>query len=467
VDHRSGLDLHLDLTSELTGAAGGVGRALETALREAVRSGRLAAGTRLPGSRNLAADLGLSRGTVVQVYTQLTAEGWLIGTAGSGTRVADVPTAPPAEDTTRRAPSVPRPVLDLRPGRPDLSAFPRTAWASSVRRATAAMDAPAFDYGEPAGVPVLRAAIADYLCRTRGVRTTAESVVITPGYGPGLVLLGRTLRGLGVQGVAVEDPCLAIHRDLLRAAGVRTDPLPVDAYGADPAGLTSAVGAVVLTPAHQHPSGAVLSPGRRTAFAEWARRHGGFLVEDDYDGEFRYDRQPVGALQALAPDHVVFGGTTSKALGPGMRIGWLVVPPALRGPLLTMIAETATAVPVIDQFALADLIERGDYDRHIRRLRLVYRRRREQLARRLAPATLRGVAAGLHALLPVDSAARERRLVAAASRAGLLVQGLHVNDYWHEPDEDRPAALVLGYATPPPHAWRPSIDVLSGVLLAT
>ncbi len=472
---RGGLDLHLDLRPDETRAARGVGPALEAALREAVRSGRLAAGARLPGSRVLAVDLGLSRGTVVQVYAQLTAEGWLIGVPGSCTRVADLHAGTTRASAPRDGMAAPPDVtardrwpVDLRPGRPDLGSFPRTAWASSVRRAVSAADPAAFDYGDPAGEPALRTAVAGYVSRTRGARVAPESVVITPGFAGALALLARMFQRLGVRRAAIEDPCLERHRRLLRGAGLVTDPLHVDADGADPAGLRDDAGAVLLTPAHQHPRGVVLAPRRRTAFVEWARRTGGYVIEDDYDGEFRYDRQPLGALQALAPDHVVLGGTTGKALAPGMRIGWLVLPAALRAPLLDMVEETAAAVPVIDQLALADLITRGDYDRHVRRLRADYRRRRAELAARLATVTatpLDGVAAGLHALLPVGSAERERRLVAAGERAGLRLHGLRTSGLWHTA-RDAPAALVIGYATPPRHAWRHALDRLTALIEA-
>ncbi|GAA4493770.1 PLP-dependent aminotransferase family protein [Actinoallomurus oryzae] len=510
----SGLDLHLDL--RLEPAEGGVGRALERALREAVGSGRLPAGTRLPGSRGLAADLGLSRGTVVQVYTQLIAEGWLTGTPGSGTRVAGLPAGPgeppagrrpwprarlgvrdasgaggrspggrdaldhggpgagsPPDDQVRpgtvlggHEPMPHQGWADLRPGRPDLSSFPRALWAASVRRAAAAADPGLFDYGELAGVPALRAAVAGYVSRTRGVRVTARTVVVTAGFSHGLALLARTFARLGVRRAGIEDPCLARHRRLLEVAGLETVPLAVDADGADPAALDGGVGAVLLTPAHQHPRGAVLAPGRRTAFVDWARRNGAYVIEDDYDGEFRYDQRPVGALQALAPDRVVYGGTTSKALAPGTRIGWLVVPEELRGPLLDTIEHTAATVPVIDQLALADLIGRGDYDRHIRRLRLAYRRRRTELAERLAavtPTPLEGISAGLHALLPVASVERERALVTAGVRAGVLTHGLQSSDEWHT-TETRTAALILGYATSPPHAWHRTLDLLTELI---
>ena len=219
----------------------------------------------------------------------------------------------------------------------------------------------------------------------------------------------------------------------------------------------------MLTPAHQYPRGVVLGARNRSAFVDWARREDGFIVEDDYDGEFRYDQQPVGAMQALAPDRVVFAGSTSKTLAPGMRLGWLVVPAALRRPLLDAMAEVGAVVPAVQQLAMADLIGRGGYDRHIRRMRLVYRRRRAELAGRLA-LPLEGVAAGLHALLPVDSAERERALIARGRRVGVDLHGLHAHGYWREPGGDRPAALILGYATPPPHAWSRALEALAEVV---
>ena len=441
-----------------------MGRALETALREAIRSGRLHPGARLPGSRSLAADLGISRGTVVQAYAQLIAEGWLVGAAGSGTRVADLPgsgSGPAAGRGPDPSSAAPWLAIDLRPGRPDLSSFPRTEWASSVRRALSAAPYEDLDYTEPAGLPVLRTAVADYVTRARGVRADASAVVITAGFTSGLALLARVLHRLGTRTVATEDPGLAKHRHVLHAAGLATVPLEVGAGGADPGRMTGQ--AAVLTPAHQYPRGVVLVARHRSAFVDWARREDGFIVEDDYDGEFRYDQQAVGAMQALAPDRVVFAGSTSKTLAPGMRLGWLVVPAALRGPLLEVMAELGAAVPMVEQLAMADLIGRGGYDRHIRRMRLVYRRRRAELAR-VTATPLEGVAAGLHALLPLESAEQERVLIARGRRAGVDVHGLHAHGYWREPGGDRPAALILGYATPPPHAWYPALEALAALL---
>jgi GntR family transcriptional regulator/MocR family aminotransferase len=462
VGHVRGLDLHLDVDE-----GRGRGRSLEAALREAVRSRRLAPGTRLPGTRSLAADLDLSRGTVVQAFSQLVAEGWLVGVAGSGTLVGSVPaTSVDREPDRRPEPAAVLPEIDLRPGRPDLSAFPRTAWAGAVRRALAGSTT-SLDYPDPAGLPALRAAVAEHVARTRGVRASPDAVVVTAGFTQGLALLARALHRMGMRHAGAEDPGFAHHRHVLGAAGLTPVPLPVDSAGADPAGLPEHPALALLTPAHQHPYGVVLAPAQRTAAVEWARRCDGFVMEDDYDGEFRYDRQPVGAMQPLDPDRVVFAGSVSKTLAPGMRLGWLVVPRALRAPLEAEMTALGARVPAVDQLALADLLFRGEYDRHVRRMRLAYRARRRDLGARLAAAGApapAGVAAGLHALLPLDSAEQECRTVAAAERVGVRLHGLHTGDYWHHPAPDRPGALVIGYATPAAHAWRRALDALTELL---
>uniref|UniRef100_UPI003F4977CC MocR-like pyridoxine biosynthesis transcription factor PdxR n=1 Tax=Nonomuraea sp. CA-252377 TaxID=3240003 RepID=UPI003F4977CC len=464
----AGLDLHLDLPADLPGT-GGVGRALESALREAVRSGRLAAGTRLPGSRSLATDLGIARGTVVQVYNRLVTEGWLTAVHGSGTRVARISSQRAETETDRHRRFRPEGTgtVDLRPGRPDVSSFPRAAWASSVREAVSTLEARLLDYPEPGGASELRAVIADYVRRTRGVRAAADDVVVVPGFAAGLALLARVFTHLGIREVATENPGFHRHRELLRLAGLEVAPLTVDASGADPAELTSQAGAVLLTPAHQYPLGVVLAQERRTAFIDWARRNHAFVIEDDYDGEFRYDGRAVGAMQTLAPDRVVYAGTTSKALAPGVRLAWLVVPRVLRRPVLAALEETGVQAPVVDQLALADLMHGGGYDRHVRDRRLAYRRRRSELTRRLAAigwAHPAGAAAGLHTLLPVDTEQQERHLVCEAGRTGVRLHGLHTDRYWHQGSRG-PAALVLGYATPPSHDWPRSLQALAALLV--
>jgi DNA-binding transcriptional MocR family regulator len=294
-------------------------------------------------------------------------------------------------------------------------------------------------------------------------------VVVVAEFTQGLAPVARAPRRLGARCVATEDPGFGLYRNQLGAAGLRTVRLRVGDGGAAPGDLTGEVALVMLTAAHQYPRGVVLARDRRMAFVALARRQDAYIVEDDYDddGEFRYDQQPVGAMQALAPDRVVFAGTVSKSLGPGMRLGWLVVPPALHGPLLDAIEQAGVAVPVIDQLAFADQISRGDYDRHIRRARMAYRRRRKELTQWLAAVTstpLAWVAAGLHALLPVGSAAHERRLVTTGRHAGVQMHGLHTDGYWHAPNRGQPAALILGYAAPPPHAWPQSLDLLTELI---
>ncbi|MCX5065863.1 PLP-dependent aminotransferase family protein [Micromonospora lupini] len=452
------LDLHL----EFDRGAGFPGRSLESALRESIRTGRLRAGSRLPGSRSLAADLSLARGTVVQAYAQLVAEGWLVAAPGSGTRVADVLHDPPGPRGQRRPLPPAGPMIELRPGVPDLGSFPRAAWTDSVRRALATASRGMLDYPEPTGLLGLRTAVAGYLARTRGVRCDPDAVVITAGFTQGLSLLARTLHRRGVRAIATENPGLAPHRVVLRAAGLTVTPLSVGTGGANP---DDAAGqAALLTPAHQHPTGAVLAPEHRYRFVTWAREHDAFLIEDDYDGEFRYDQRPVGAMQALAPERIVYAGSTSKSLAPGVRLGWFVVPEPLRRELTKMIMEAGAAVSAIDQLAMADLLTSGGYDRHVRRMRLTYRRRRSELADHLAEVTatpLEGIAAGMHALLPLASVATERWLIQSGVRQGLQLIGLHGNGYWHDPvDERQAAALVLGYAAPPNHAWQ---EALSGL----
>ena len=323
-EHRatSGIDLHLEP------AGPGLRRGLTDALREAVRTGRLAPGTRLPSSRSLAADLGIARNTVADAYGDLVAEGWLTARQGSGTRVAERSVVRPAREAAppRREPA--RPAYDLVPGRPDLASFPRAAWLKAARRALARAPHEALGYGDPRGRPELRTALADYLSRARGVRADPERIVICSGFSDGLTLLGAVLRRRGLRSVAVESYGLDTHWNLLHRSGLRTSPLPFDGLGTDTRDMTGAR-AVLLTPAHQFPMGVPLHPDRRAAVVAWARRTGGLVLDDDYDGEFRYDRQPVGALQGLDPDRVIYLGTASKSLAPGLRIAWMVLPEEL------------------------------------------------------------------------------------------------------------------------------------------
>ncbi|MGA5868629.1 PLP-dependent aminotransferase family protein [Streptomyces cinereoruber] len=457
-----GADLHLELRGTRLRAG------LMDALREAVRSGRLEAGTRLPSSRSLAADLGTARNTVADAYAELVAEGWLTARQGSGTRVAR--RAEPRDRPRHRAPTPPAtatPVHNLKAGTPDLAAFPRADWLRAYRRALTTAPDEAFGYGDPRGRPELRAALAEYLARARGVHARPERIVVCAGFAHGLTLLGQVLRDRGVRAAAVEPYGLGLHADVLARAGLETPALPFDERGTRVEELPSLAGcgAVLMTAAHQFPFGGALPPDRRAAVVDWARASGGLVLEDDYDGEFRYDRQPVGALQGLDPERVVYLGTASKSLAPGLRLAWMVLPAGLVDEMTAVKGTVERASSAPDQLAFAEFLRSGAYDRHVRAMRLRYRRRRDQLVAAVAahaPATrVGGIAAGLHAVLTLPPGT-ERATLRAAARHGLAVQG--VSHYRRPTAPPSPDALVIGYATPSDSAWPGALEALCGVL---
>ncbi|MFC9613170.1 PLP-dependent aminotransferase family protein [Streptomyces sp. NPDC056938] len=464
----SGQALGIDLHVEPTGS--GLRKGLTDALRDAVRGGRLAPGVRLPSSRTLAADLGIARNTVADAYADLVAEGWLTARQGSGTRVAERPVEAPRPASTRgrRAPAGLR--HDLHPGTPDLSSFPRAEWLKASRRALNAAPNDALGYGDARGRVELRTALAGYLARARGVHADPDRIVICSGFVHGLMLLGEVLRNRGVRDVAVETYGLDVHWDVLTRSGLRTHPLPLDQLGTRTDELATgepAVGAALLTPAHQFPMGGALHPDRRAAVVDWARRTGGLILEDDYDGEFRYDRQPVGALQGLDPDRVVYFGTASKSLAPGLRLGWLVLPPSVIGEVIEAKGVADWSCGVLDQLTLAEFIDSGAYDRHVRGARLRYRRRRDQLvaalAERAPDVRATGIAAGLHAVLQLPPGT-EQSVVRAAAWQRLGVSGL--SSFRHDEATTEPLldALVVGYGTPPDHAWTSALEALCRAL---
>ncbi|MFE9448678.1 PLP-dependent aminotransferase family protein [Streptomyces sp. NPDC006739] len=444
-----GVDLHLE-----PDAADGRRVGMERALRDAVRDGRLAPGTRLPATRRLATELGVSRGTVKAAYDQLVAEGYLTARQGSGTRVAALPSV--ETDAPRAAAHARAPRFDLRPGSPDVGAFPAAAWLRALRRAIATAPSLAYDYGDPRGRIELRTALSGYLGRARGVVAPPERIVITSGYVQGLALLTRVLDGAAV---AMEDPGLPFHREVVRRNGGTVVPVPVDELGIRTEELGEAE-AVVVTPAHQYPTGVTLHPERRRALGDWARAREGLIVEDDYDGEFRYDRQPVGALQGMAPGRVVYLGTASKTLGPALRLGWMVLPPHLIDAVADAKLHSDHHTESIGQLALAELIDSHAYDRHVRACRLRYRRRRDQLLHRLGSRrVVRGIAAGLHALIDVDD---EAETLTRAEAEGLAVGCL--GDHWQTPGPGRPQGLVVGYGTPRERVYPQALEVLAKVL---
>jgi GntR family transcriptional regulator/MocR family aminotransferase len=458
----AGLDLHLDRPG---------GRARDSVMdgiRDAIRSGRLAPGSLLPSSRALAADLGVARNTVARAYAELIAEGWLTSQHGSGTSVAQR-----AADVVRSVAAPPRPRAqqrldhDLRPGHPDLSSFPRTEWSRAVKRALNAAPSNAFDYADPHGRPELRRALAQYLARARGVRTGPCNIVVCSGAAEGLKLVAGAMSEAGIGAVGVEEYGLPNQRASLERAGMRCRPIPVDSHGADVTALADMadVGGVLLTPSHQFPLGVSLHSDRRAAVIDWARRTGGVIIEDDYDGEFRYDRSPVGALQGVDPKRVIYLGTASKSLAPGLRLGWLALPDALVEAVVRQKGETEENSGFVEQLAMAEFIVSGAYDKHIRTMRARYRRRREELITAIAQSspktTVTGMAAGLQLVLELadgdeSGLARQR----AWSRLG--VKGL---ESYRHPDVDKQRdGLVIGYGASAPSAWTAALAALIRLL---
>ncbi|MEY2442405.1 MAG: GntR family transcriptional regulator / MocR family aminotransferase [bacterium] len=440
------VELYLDLERH---AGAPLRRRLEREIREAVRTGRLTPGTALPSTRALAAQLGVSRGVVVESYTQLVAEGWLSARQGAATVVA----ARAGAGVERRAsqaisePSL-APRYDFRYGSPDLSAFPRAAWLAASARTLRALPDARLGYGDARGAIELREALAAYLGRVRGVVADPGLMLVGSGTRHGLGLVWRVLREAGARRVAIEDPGWSAQRETALGAGLEPVPVGVDERGMCVGELEALdVDAVTLTPAHQCPTGAVLAPERRAALLDWARRREALVVEDDYDAEYRYDREPVGALQAMAPERVVYAGSASKTLAPGLRIGWLVLPDRLMAPATRQRVEADRGGPLLDQLTLADLVARGELDRHLRRTRRSYRARRDALlaavAAELPGGRVEGIAAGLHAVVRLPSGCDEAATVAAAAGRGIALDGLA--SFFSSGTSPHPA-LVLGYA---------------------
>ncbi|WP_027927834.1 PLP-dependent aminotransferase family protein [Amycolatopsis benzoatilytica] len=430
-----GLDLFLPVSTTRPA------HALETALREAVVDGRLSVGTRLPASRALAADLGIARSTVSEVYSRLAAEGWLQSRVGAGTWIAGAPQQP--RPTTAQHAAAPE--YELRGGLADAGDFPRTQWSAQTRRALAEMPVSAFAYAPPEGVPELRETLAGYLARTRGVVVTSAEVLVGSGFGDLLALACRSIRARGGKRIAVEEYGHERHRRIIGEAGLEIVPVRIDADGADLAEVKA--DAAFLTPAHQFPTGVPLSPDRRRAAVEWANARDALLLEDDYDGEFRYDRRSIGALQALAPDRVVYLGTSSKALAPAVGVAWAVAPPEFLPDLVRQRTLSGVTPSGLHQQALARFIESHEYDRAVRRRRATFRTRRELFARLLAERVpdLRpgGLAAGLQCLVELPGQAAEERTVAAARQFGVALEGL--SGYRAPGGDETRAGVVIGY----------------------
>ncbi|MDY7103746.1 MAG: PLP-dependent aminotransferase family protein [Actinomycetota bacterium] len=410
-------------------------------VRGAIRTGALRPGVRLPSTRNLARDLGLSRGVAVNVYEQLVAEGYLESRPGSATRVA---ASAVADDETRAAPSAHRPVVNHNPGLPDLGLFPRAEWLRAYKAALDELTDADLRYGEPQGYEPLRIELADYLGRVRGITAGPDRIVIVNGYAQALSILARLLVSQGRPTIAVEEPGSTGARDQLRAWGAATPPVTVDRDGLV-AGQLDATGAdaVLVTPAHQYPTGVVLAPERRRRLLDWTTAADGYVIEDDYDAEFRYDSAPVGSLQPHASDRVISGSSVSKTLSPALRLGWLVLPADLVGPVVQTKLNTDISTATLPQAALTNLLRSGGLDRHLRRCRRHYRRVREQIVSRVAAHVgadaISGADAGLNLCIRFAASVDDRPIANGLRALGVACQPL---SHYHQHPPER-GGLVL------------------------
>jgi GntR family transcriptional regulator/MocR family aminotransferase len=420
-------------------------RQLEQELRGAIRGGRLTPETALPSTRVLAEQLDLSRGVVVEAYEQLVAEGYLTSLPGGATRVAMRATTPAIDRPVEAA--SPEVLINFAYGRPDVTQFPRQVWLRSLRRVLEEAPSDRFTYLDRRGAPELRAALATYLNRVRGTAADAERIVVCNGFAQAIDLIVQLVKATGGRRIAVEDPGDRDGRVAVHRHGLETVPIPVDGGGIVIEALRrSDADAVFLTPAHHYPTGAVMAPDRRSELLAWADVRGALILEDDYDAEYRYDREPIGAIQGLAPERVVYAGSASKTLAPGLRLGWMVVPDVFVDTVATLKDANDRGSPSLDQLAFADFLSRGEFDRHLRRMRPLYRERRDALlaalGRELPDVRPTGASAGLHVLAWLPDGVDETALVEAAAAAGVRVNGVSAN--YSDPVR-APSGLVIGY----------------------
>ena len=453
-------------------------------IRAAISDGSLPVGSRLPATRVLAEELRVSRGVVTEAYQRIIEDGQAAGHGRAGTIIVAAPATPPAPPASRgttspsssgelfaRSPgndvfdllrAIPA-RINLSPGVPDLAAFPRSAWLRAERSVLARVEAAELGYGDPRGALPLRRAVATWLARNRGVRATPDEIVVVAGDAQALALLARVLRDDGITQVAVEDPGSLGTRQQLQAWQVSTPPVLVDAAGIRVDKLrTSGAPAALLTPAHQFPTGVVLNGARRRELMQWMD-DGGLVIEDDYDAEHRYDRPPVPALRALRDDRIAYAGSVSKLLSPALRTGWLLPSAAYREAAVAAKRDTDLGSAVLPQLVLAELMESGALERHLRLARTRHRKRRDAMLHairsHLPQAQVHGAAAGLHLMLTLDQPVADVELAAAALEHGVKVHPLS----WHSQQPVQPG-LVLGYAARTPDEITEGVATIATLL---
>ena len=465
-------------------------RQIYDGLRRAILDGRLRPGQRIPSTRSFAADLGVSRLPVLNAYEQLLHEGYLVGRTGSGTFVTgNIPDDLMRSRTTERLTPRARPVVGTREsavrnqssttswifpvvpfqiGLPALDLFPQAAWAKLVAREVRAETPERLAYGDPAGLRSLRVAVAEHLRTSRAVRCVADQILIVPGSQAALRLAASTLLEPNDR-VAIEEPgYFGAHR-AFRAAGTHLVPVPVDAEGLNVAALQrrgAKIRAVYVTPSHQYPLGMTMSARRRFALLDWAARHESWILEDDYDSEFRYVSRPVGSLQGMdARDRVIYMGTFSKALFPALRVGYVVVPPLLWTRFLESRFAFDIFAPTLYQRSLAEFLETGHFARHLRRMRGAYLERRDALLRGLERhcdnlVEVHNSDAGLHVAVLLGEGLDDQDVVARLGRRGLAA--LPLSNAYIGPT--RRQGLLLGFGCAPPQRLHAATRILGDVL---
>ena len=439
-------------------------RQLEQELRGAIRVGRLAPDSPLPSTRVLAEQLDLSRGVVVEAYEQLVAEGYLTSLPGGATRVATRATVPTPE---RPAPALaPEIRINFAYGRPDVSQFPRQVWLRSMRRVLIEAPNDRLTYLDRRGAEELREALAEYLDRVRGTHANPERIVICNGFAQAIDLIVQLVKARGGRRIAVEDPGDFDGRTAVHRHGLETIPIPVDAGGISIEALRrSDADAAFLTPAHHYPTGAVMAPDRRADLLAWADERRALILEDDYDAEYRYDREPIGAIHGLAPERVVYAGSASKTLAPGLRLGWMIVPAEHVDAVGALKDANDRGSSSLDQLAFADFLSRGEFDRHLRRMRPIYRERRdallEALARHLPELRPTGASAGLHVMARLPDGIDEAALIDAALARGVKVTGL--SHTYHDASRAL-GGLILGYGAVTPSEIDQGVQLVAEAL---
>jgi GntR family transcriptional regulator / MocR family aminotransferase len=441
-----------------------VSRQIEEQMRSAIQSGAFAAGEQLPSTRVLAQDIGVSRGVIVRVYGQLAAEGYLSLRQGAAPTVRAAVRFDPK--TAASPDGRPRILYNLRPHLPEVATFPRRAWLRAARESLEQARDADLTYGEEAGLWELRVEVANYLSRARGVLAHPERTLITAGSTHALSLVSRVLARRRQSTIAFENPSHYVLRAVASHGGQTVVAADVDDRGIRPDSIGTA-DAVYVSPAHQFPTGVVLTPERRTAVIEWAQETDAWIVEDDYDAEFRYDRAPIGALQGLAPERVIYIGSTGKTFAPGLRLGWAVLPQSLVDDVSRELLNSMLQVSGFDQLAFANFLRRGDFDRHLRRMRQLYRARRDLvvslLGELLQDHRVRGIAAGLHVVLEMPSPAAASAVQADAEEAGIVVETLEQHAF---ADYVGPAGLLIGYGGLPEPSLEEAIRRLAKIVRA-